>query len=283
MVRDLAVPAWVDSVHHATISRLIVEQGAYPSSYEPYVQVSTASYHAGYHALVAFFHWLSGLEIDQAMLLLGQVLNACTVLAVYTLGVSITKNRQVGLFAAFISAFLTPMPNFYTSWGRYTQLTGLLILPISAALLIRLLDGWAFGSSKDASRVQQSNSLNLRFVETKLLNRTKIESGVLLACLAGFTAAGLFMVHYRVAAFMGLLMIAYFTGEIFRSLKLPPPLEFLAACCDLDIRCRVDRFRAHPAVVVRSLGEPAAATLDAAGTTHRQHKDRLGLSETRLW
>jgi hypothetical protein len=35
MVRDLAAPAWVDSVHHAVITRLIIESGSIPGSYAP--------------------------------------------------------------------------------------------------------------------------------------------------------------------------------------------------------------------------------------------------------
>jgi hypothetical protein len=60
MTRDLAAPAWVDSVHHALLTRLIGEQGAFPVSYAPYVQANTSSYHPGFHTLLAFFGWLSG-------------------------------------------------------------------------------------------------------------------------------------------------------------------------------------------------------------------------------
>ncbi len=151
MVRDLAAPAWVDPVHHTTIVRLIVEQGAYPPSYEPYVRALHASYHAGFHSLVATFHWLSGLEISRAMLLLGQVFNALSVLAVYLLTTSLTKDRLAGLFAALATGFLCSMPAYYASWGRYTQLTGLLVLPVCAALLMRLLSGRAFPALVDES------------------------------------------------------------------------------------------------------------------------------------
>jgi hypothetical protein len=220
MVRDLAVPAWVDPVHHATIIRLIVERGGYPSSYLPYVQASSASYHAGYHALAAFFHWLTSLDIDRAMLLLGQVMNACAVLAVYTLGTSITRDRRIGLFAAFISAFLTPMPNYYTGWGRYTQLTGLLILPVCAALLIALLDKSVFESTPLITTPPSLDPADQ--TASSSIKKTEIKTCLLFAVLAGFTGAGLLMVHYRVAAFLGLLMVAYFMGEIFRSLNKQP-------------------------------------------------------------
>ena len=59
MTRDLATPAWVDSVHHATLVRLILEQGAFPASYQPLIPAATASYHVGYHAVMACFTWLS--------------------------------------------------------------------------------------------------------------------------------------------------------------------------------------------------------------------------------
>ncbi len=78
------------------------------------------------------------------MLLLGQVFNALSVLAVYLLATSLTKDRLAGLFAALVTGFLSSMPAYYASWGRYTQLVGLLVLPVCAALMMRLLSGRAF-------------------------------------------------------------------------------------------------------------------------------------------
>jgi len=199
MVRDLASPAWVDPVHHTTIARLIIEHGAYPPSYAPYVEASTASYHPGFHGLVAAFQALSGLELDRAMLLFGQVLNALILPAVYLLGLTLTRSRAAGLMAALIAGFLTPMPTYYTSWGRYTQLAGLLVLPVCTSLMIRLLDA----------------PLDLRklFKQGSLLR---------LAVLSALTSAGLFLVHYRVAGFWALLMLAYFISEVLRTLDKQP-------------------------------------------------------------
>ena len=77
-VRELIVPAWVDSVHHTVITRLISDLGRIPSSYEPYLAVSDMHYHYGFHANAAALGWLCGLPSHQAVLLLGQVLNALT-------------------------------------------------------------------------------------------------------------------------------------------------------------------------------------------------------------
>ena len=73
MVRDLAAPAWVDPVHHALITRLILEGGSFPHSYSPYLELGATVYHAGYHSTQAVFQWLSGLDLPEGMLLYGQV------------------------------------------------------------------------------------------------------------------------------------------------------------------------------------------------------------------
>jgi hypothetical protein len=226
MVRDLAAPAWVDSVHHALIVRLIVEQGAYPHSYAPYVSALSASYHAGFHSIVATFHWLSGLEISRAMLLLCQVLNALSVLAVYLLATSLTKDRLAGLFAALATGFLSSMPAYYASWGRYTQLAGLLVLPVCAALLMRLLSGRAFPASTYEKPIQQpapseANS-PLPAGAPAQTPSISLQMSIQLAALACIASAGLFMIHYRVAGFWGLLMIAWGLGELIRSLDKQP-------------------------------------------------------------
>ena len=236
MIRDLAAPAWVDSIHHTTIVRLIIEQGVYPQTYSPYISTLHTSYHSGFHSLVATFHWLSGLETSRAMLLFGQVLNALSLLAVYLLTTSFTKDRLAGLFAALATGFLSSMPAYYASWGRYTQLTGLLVLPVCAALVMRLLSGrvfpaWAYQEPSIAPVLDETNgsqAIHPPFISLQMSLKL-----VVLACLA---CAGQFMIHYRVAGFWGLLMIAWCLGELIRSLDkqalwktIPLALGWLAA------------------------------------------------------
>lgn len=187
MVRDLAAPPWVDSVHHGVITRLILEEGRYPESYAPYIDIETAHYHPGFHAALALFTGLSGLEMERSMLFFGQALNALSILAVYLFTVTLTGQRLAGLIAALIVGFLTPMPAYYTSWGRYTQLTSLLILPAAFTLLTRLvLDK----PQRRADLLPGGHSFRLLL-------------------LAGIACGGLFLVHYRVAAFLFLLLAAW--------------------------------------------------------------------------
>jgi hypothetical protein len=184
MVRDLATPAWVDSVHHALITRLIMQAGAYPSSYLPYLDISPFAYHPGFHSIAAIFTWLSKLDIAQSLLILGQVLNALSVFSVYLLTKVLTRKSSAGLFAAVITGFITPMPVYYTSWGRYTELTGLLVLPVVIALLQLWLDGK---------------------ITTKL---------PLIIILGAITLGGLFIIHYRVIAFLVALLFAFVVLQI---------------------------------------------------------------------
>jgi hypothetical protein len=193
MARDLAAPAWVDSVHHATITRLILEQGGFPATYSPYINIDATEYHAGFHSTLAVFQWLSGLEAPEAMLLLGQVLNALIVFAVYLLAVTLTRQRTAGLAAAAVAGLFTPMPAYYTSWGRYTQLAGLLILPAGLALARLVI------ACRDAKSCVSTRAISCASAITAI------------AC------GGLFLVHYRVAGFLALLLLSYFLSQVQRS------------------------------------------------------------------
>ena len=199
MVRDFATPTWVDSVHHGLIARLILEQGSFPASYTPYLNIQPTEYHPGFHSLLAAFVWLSGLEIDRAMLVLGQVLNALGVFSSYLFATSLLKDRRAGLIAVAISSFFTPMPAYYASWGRYTHLAGMLILPVFLVLLKNYLHQ---NSPSHDFPPQEASKREIRYKVFK--------SGVLLCVVAG----GLFLVHYRIAAFGILLVLAYLVFQV---------------------------------------------------------------------
>lgn len=138
-VRALAVPAWVDSVHHTLVAQIIAESGRVPLSLEPYLPVGDFHYHYGFHANAAVWSWLGALTPDQAVLLLGQVFNALAILPVYALTAAWSEQRWAGVGAALVVGALAYMPAYYVSWGRYTQLTGLLLLPLACLLTSWLL------------------------------------------------------------------------------------------------------------------------------------------------
>jgi hypothetical protein len=186
MVRDLAAPPWVDSIHHSLITRLIMEGGGIFDSYSPYLPPEADYYHFGFHSMFSFFIWLTGLKIPEGMLFFGQVLNALIVFAVYLLAKTLTKNNIASLTAGLVAGVFTLMPAYYTSWGRYTHLTGLLVLPVGFRLF---------------SEISKQRNLTNR--------RT-----IMIFAFGGISFAGLFLIHYRVAAFLGAFVLAYIIAQI---------------------------------------------------------------------
>lgn len=198
-VRELVVPAWVDSLHHTLITQLIAEGGTVPSSYRPYLPMEDFHYHFGFHANAAMFTWLTGLPAHQAVLLLGQALNAAAALAAYAGAACLARSRWAGVAGALCVGLLSSMPAYYVSWGRYTQLTGLLLLPALCQVTSQLLAGK--GSSRG--------------------------SWVFGVTLVG----GLALTHYRVLVFYSFFVLAYIPLALWRAGRMGFGLRrvFLAA------------------------------------------------------
>lgn len=177
-IRDLPVGLWGDSYHHTMMAQLLVDNNGLFSSWEPYAPLATFTYHFGFHANVAFFHWLTGIPVTKSVLYVGQILNAGTVPLAFALTVALTKDRSAGLWAALMTGFLNTQPAFYVNWGRYTQLAGQVILPV-------VLLSW-----------MQAFAQEFRWKWAHLV-------------LAALTTAGLALTHYIVAIFAALFVLAY--------------------------------------------------------------------------
>ena len=136
-VRDLVLPAWVDSPQHFLISRMMADSGTVPAGYRPWMPVDVFWYHFGFHALAASLQLMTAWPLEQILLIGGQMLNALAPLSVYTAAVLLTGRRRVGLFAAFLVALAFLFPAYYVTWGRYTQLTGMLVLAPFLGLVYR--------------------------------------------------------------------------------------------------------------------------------------------------
>ena len=181
MIRGMPYPAWSDSYHHTIISQMIAEGGVIPQSYRPYIPIDTFAYHFGFHSTVAFFHWVTGMSVPQAVLVVGQILNGLAALSIYLLTRYLTKDRWAALASALIAGLLSIMPAYYVNWGRYPQLGGQVIFPVAAVLTI------------------------------KCLGSTKLDYKCLI--LTALAAVGLFLTHYRVLLFYGLFVVLYLFCE----------------------------------------------------------------------
>lgn len=172
-IRLLTEPFWGDSVHHTFITQLIVENGSLFQSWQPYVPISSLTYHFGFHTAAAQWVWLTGTPAPESVLIFGQICNGLAVLALYPLAVRISNgNRWAGIGALVVAGFLLTMPAYYVNWGRYTQLIGQVILPLLVWLFVVVWD------------------------ENRRPNR--VLWGVAVAL-----AAGLVLTHYRVAVVAG--------------------------------------------------------------------------------
>jgi len=176
-VRGLTVPLWGDSYQHTMMAQLIVDNGGLFDSWLPYAPLDSFTYHYGFHATVAFFHWLTGMDTPRSVLIVGQLLNALAAFTIYPLAVRLTGNRWVGLVAVLVTAVLSPMPGFYVNWGRYTQLAGQVILPVALWFTWEMLDH-------------------------PHLNWQRLSLGVI-------TVAGLALTHYRVILFYGVVLLGW--------------------------------------------------------------------------
>jgi hypothetical protein len=129
-VRDDAAGAGSDSYHHTLFAQMIFERGQLPDDYRPVTdQVVTFTYHFGYHAVMAVIGWLSGISLLRIVLLSGAVWVALAALSVAFLVERLTGSRWGGVIAATVTGLTCVFPTHMLTWGRYPQLTGLVLLP----------------------------------------------------------------------------------------------------------------------------------------------------------
>ena len=138
--RTLALPAWVDPVQHTLLVRAILEHGGLPPDWMPYLPVPLY-YHFGFHVLAASFTFWSQLELTQSVLLFGQVINAVVALSVYRLSKVLWGDWRCASLAALLVGFAFHMPAYYLTWGRYTLLAGLALLPLAMATALEIHRG----------------------------------------------------------------------------------------------------------------------------------------------
>jgi hypothetical protein len=182
--RDLPAGMLGDSYHHTVIAQLLADHGGLFSSWQPYAPLKTFTYHFGFHAGVAWLHWLSGVPTTRGVLILGQLQSALAIPMVYLLARRTVGGERAGLWAALIAGFVSAMPAYYLNWGRYTQLAGQTILPAACVIWMTLLD-------MSAARPARRDSL------------------VRLGALAALVTAGLILTHYRIAVFAACFVLVY--------------------------------------------------------------------------
>lgn len=140
-IRDLNTALWVDASRHGLITAVMTHTATPISTYQPYLPIDQFLYHYGFHTLSASLQSMWHGPLNQRLLLLGQLLNSLVPLVIYSSAWLFTRKHRVALLSAFLVALPFFFPAYYATWGRFTQLTGMLILPVLVGLLWRLLRG----------------------------------------------------------------------------------------------------------------------------------------------
>ena len=157
--------------------RVAAERGQAPLSLRPYLPVDQLPYHWGYHVLVAAAMQLSSLDLPQAMLVTGQALNVLHVLAAAGLAAYLWRRPLAGIAAALAVGLLSIFPAYYVSWGRYTQLTGLLLLPPLMIAWLELLKASRLTARTAEREREPASAIGSRFVpagaRSRVLSRYK--------------------------------------------------------------------------------------------------------------
>jgi hypothetical protein len=132
VIRSLDAPMWGDSVQHTIITQLILDNGGLFDSWEPYAPYNTLTTHFGFSVFAALFAWVTKLNSVLATMLTGQIINGLAILAIYPLSIKMSRNnRWAGIGTLLAGGLLSIIPAVYVNWGRYAQLSGQVILPIS--------------------------------------------------------------------------------------------------------------------------------------------------------
>ncbi len=64
-IRSLDLPMWGDSYQHTMIAQLLVDHGGLFTSWQPYTDLNTFTYHFGFHSAVAVFDWITHMDMSQ--------------------------------------------------------------------------------------------------------------------------------------------------------------------------------------------------------------------------
>lgn len=126
-IRDIALPPYLDSVHHVILSKEIATSHRLPSQLPPEENNIPSIYHFGVHALTASITLLSNQTVapEIALLVEGPVLLLLFSLGIYCLVRIVGYDHWCGLSGMILSTFALSMPSYVLNWGKYPLLLAL--------------------------------------------------------------------------------------------------------------------------------------------------------------
>jgi len=194
LAHNYPYPAWTDSLHHMLLTDLVATTGKLPFDLQPYAPTNLDQYHLGLYALTGSLQVLAKIPAHQALLWMTQTLNG-----ICGLGVMIFLYKRVsplaGLTGMLVVGLLSFQPALYFSWGRFTQGSSQSILLIAAFATWETIRIW-----KGDWKKNRSLALALTGVSAMLI-------------------AGVFLIHFRAAAFLLPLIAVICVYELTLAIK----------------------------------------------------------------
>ena len=118
-------PLYFDSAQHYLFARDILSDATW---------TLTGYYHLGFHFLAAFLTLITRAQINDTMLVLGQVILALMPFPFFFIVHYETQSGRAGIFAILLAAFGWYMPAHAMDWGKYPALASLALLPFVLSL-----------------------------------------------------------------------------------------------------------------------------------------------------
>ncbi len=194
LAHNYPYPAWTDALHHILITDLVGTTGRLPFDLQPYAPTTLDQYHLGLYALTGSLQALADISAHQALIWMSQAINGLC-----GLGVFIFLSRRVsplaGLAGMTVAGLFSFQPALYFSWSRFTQGSSQAILLVAALAVWEAIRAWK-GDWKE--------------------NRN---AAIALTGVSALLIAGVFLLHFRAAAFLLPLIVIICIFEFGSAIK----------------------------------------------------------------
>jgi hypothetical protein len=180
-------PAWSDSLHHTLLTQLTAESGRLPFTLEPYFPNNLRMYHLGLYAISGTAASLTSVPAHVALLWTAQFFNALCGVGIY-LVLDRYASRPGAIVGLAIAGLFSVHPALWVNWGRFTQLSAQVMLPLAWIFMLDLFP-------------QIPRQMPGQFAAA---SQSRVTFWPVF--FAALTAAAVFLFHFRVAAFYLLLV-----------------------------------------------------------------------------
>jgi hypothetical protein len=124
-VAKALLPMYFDSAQHYLFAKNILFNLTHADSSSPLPNY----YHLGFHFLTAFLTFVTGVQINDSMLVVGQIILAILPFSAFFIVRHWTRSNSAAIFALLLGAFGWYMPAHAMDWGKYPALASLGLTP----------------------------------------------------------------------------------------------------------------------------------------------------------